>query len=462
LITRCRLCKFVMPNKLPHKDNKKVPKINTPTVRFNLKSSKPKSEPTSIRAVFRYGDPTKRLVYSSRLKIKPSQWDKKKQAPRTTAREYRSVMDKLNTMRKAIEDTHREHGDIPVKEFRHILDLKLRRTAPSTSNKIEKQYGEFIAWSEKWIDSKEETEDISFRTIQKFRTTIRKLKDFIDDKKERINPLSFEDVNWEFQKKYKRWLIGKKDNNANTISKEFKAIKQLLKGSYKEGKHNSNVMPMIKDFGFAEVDTKNKIEWTFSELEKIKTHNYPEEHLRRIADLTIIGSYTGLRISDWDKVNKNNITEINGKLFLDIVAYKTKQRLKFPVLPEILEILEKYDYKLPKVTQQHYNRTIKEVCRLAIPDSTFHRIHAKGMRTDSGRCPKWEYATSHACRRSFATNFFNLGYSPSLLRQITGHTTDQAFLNYVNADINKFSVEAGMEFLERWDNDRDKIKNQSI
>ena len=47
---------------------------------------------------------------------------------------------------------------------------------------------------------------------------------------------------------------------------------------------------------------------------------------------------------------------------------------------------------------------------------------------------KWELITTHTARRSFATNFYEMGFDASALMQITGHSTEAQFKKYINID----------------------------
>ena len=58
-------------------------------------------------------------------------------------------------------------------------------------------------------------------------------------------------------------------------------------------------------------------------------------------------------------------------------------------------------------------------------------------RTEKGKFEKWELVSSHIGRRSYATNNFDK-IPLRLVMNVTGHTTEKMFLNYVgksNKDI---------------------------
>lgn len=47
---------------------------------------------------------------------------------------------------------------------------------------------------------------------------------------------------------------------------------------------------------------------------------------------------------------------------------------------------------------------------------------------------KYQLAQSHMARRSFATNFYQLGIPAAHLMLITGHSTEKQFFEYINLD----------------------------
>ena len=68
--------------------------------------------------------------------------------------------------------------------------------------------------------------------------------------------------------------------------------------------------------------------------------------------------YTGLRVSDLRRVTLDTISEDRSMIIMR--ATKTDEAIKLPILPEAEEILSKYDYKLPFISDQKYNKAIKD------------------------------------------------------------------------------------------------------
>jgi len=47
---------------------------------------------------------------------------------------------------------------------------------------------------------------------------------------------------------------------------------------------------------------------------------------------------------------------------------------------------------------------------------------------------KWQAVSTHTARRSFATNFYEMGIPAINLMQITGHSSEKQFMGYINID----------------------------
>lgn len=87
---------------------------------------------------------------------------------------------------------------------------------------------------------------------------------------------------------------------------------------------------------------------------------------------------------------------------------------------------------MPKIpTDQHYNREIKKVCKLANINDKVMAETKKENLTVTAPVEKHELITSHTARRSFATNLYRRGIPSTQLMFLTGHKTEDAFMRYI-------------------------------
>ena len=97
-------------------------------------------------------------------------------------------------------------------------------------------------------------------------------------------------------------------------------------------------------------------------------------------------------------------------------------------------LMEKYNMKMPQVSNPNLNYYIKEVTRLAGIDEFVKITHKRGNKMVEETRPKYAWITSHTCRRSFCTNEFLQGRPIQLIMAISGHKTEKAFRRYIKAD----------------------------
>lgn len=113
----------------------------------------------------------------------------------------------------------------------------------------------------------------------------------------------------------------------------------------------------------------DKIFLTFDEIELIRKVELPE-HLDRIRNTFLFAFYTGLRHSDLFRLSKSNIVEYKGNTLISFVPQKTdsfysksRKKIEIVLIPEAVEIIEKYKetyYKaLPVISNQKMNEALK-------------------------------------------------------------------------------------------------------
>jgi integrase len=139
------------------------------------------------------------------------------------------------------------------------------------------------------------------------------------------------------------------------------------------------------------------------------------ETLSKTRDVFVLMCYLGIRFSDYKRITKNNIHNE----YLDIVMEKTNEPVSIPLHPHALEIIKRWNYNLPSISNPKLNKNIKKICKQAHIDEII-----KGT-------PKYKLVTCHTARRSFATNGYLSDVLIRDLMRITGHKKETTFLNYV-------------------------------
>jgi Site-specific recombinase XerD len=77
--------------------------------------------------------------------------------------------------------------------------------------------------------------------------------------------------------------------------------------------------------------------------------------LSRARDMFIFQTYTGLSYADMQNFSRDEVEFKEGINFIDGSRVKTGTGFYTPILPPAQKILDKYDYKLPVITNEKYN-----------------------------------------------------------------------------------------------------------
>lgn len=166
---------------------------------------------------------------------------------------------------------------------------------------------------------------------------------------------------------------------------------------------------------------------TEEELEIIRSCKINMPSIERVRDLFLFQCFTGLAYADFEKFDfEKDVEERNGKFIVADRRKKTNEDYKIVLLTPAIEILKKYDYKLPVISNQQYNIMLKVVAQYAGIDKNI---------------------TTHMGRHTFAVFALNNGVPIEIVAKMLGHTnirTTQIYAKVLNSE-----VEKGFALLER-------------
>jgi integrase len=369
-----------------------------------------------------------KLVYSTDLAIEPKYWemDKKKdnfqRAKRVkqfpTYPEFNTRLDFINTISK---DTFRkyvnDHNQQPtLKVYRDLLNLAFNKKAPIKHDLIS------FAEAFKLLVEARITKKVSVHTTQAYGQTIFHLKAF----KEATNTRTeFDNIDEDFYNDFVKYLTNIKKFSPNTIGKHIKHLKIFIR----EAKSlDSNIVDRTAKFTGMKEDT-DSIYLSHDELTELYNLDLTEnKRLEKVRDLFILGSYTGLRFSDFSRLTNENILEDRIK----IVSQKTKKPVSIPFHHTVKSIIEKYGCVFPQISNVKMNEYLKELGKLTkLLKVDIHAKKTRGGLEVSKKVKKHDLVTTHTARRSFATNAYLDGVPSLTIMAITGHSTEKSFLRYI-------------------------------
>lgn len=430
---KCKQLKMSKDTTIPAKGKGKV---KTHEVHFSLKEPN-SGKGTLIRAVFRYE--SGKLVYSTQCKILPSYWNKKKEKPHNLYKAehedlYKLVNKALEEIETAIESIHAQNPNLSLVDFRGALDIELGRELKATAVTTT-----LIGYINDYIERKSGTNELRPNTIKRYKTIRNKLIAFAEF---RNIELDFDSIDYSFRDHFIKWLYTETSTKSqNTVNRDLSMIQNILGKAFEEGKH-TNLIYTKKKFNVKTVKTSkyamNEAEvqtlYDFDDYsnEIITSKNVTPAFAEKVKDWYLVACYSSLRWSDFSDISSGNIVQIDGTSFIHKqTTVKTDEEVYIPVNENLLQILEKYDYKSPQMSSQRFNDAIKLVCESAgMTEKIMLKVSDKG---DKKTIPvrKCDAISAHTGRRTWATINYQKGYPILLLMQVTGHQKESTFLTYI-------------------------------
>lgn len=375
------------------------------SINFYLKNPK-STTPTRIYLQTLYKGT--KLKYTTSYKVKPVDWNSNKQIVK--AKNYSGYLQ----INKGLKDLSSLANDVynQILASDELLNpINFRQKLDEHLNKIDYDFFEYF---EDFISNRS---DLAKNTITDYKQTYIALKEFEFQSKTKIK---FENIDLNFYDKLKNYVLKKQGYSKNTFGKRIKVIKTVMKYSFDRGLHKNMIFQKKQ---FKVLKTTNKRPFlNIDDIFKIKDTEL-NSTLDKYRDIFIILCFLGIRFSDLNQVTKHNISIENNINRLTIKQNKTKDVISIPIHEEIIKILKKYDYIIPKVSEQNLNKNIKIICKQASISKEYIK---DGITLDFT-----DHVSSHDGRRSFATNAFLKGLPVSQIMEITGHKKESSFLTYV-------------------------------
>lgn len=156
---------------------------------------------------------------------------------------------------------------------------------------------------------------------------------------------------------------------------------------------------------------------TTEQINQIRSLEIASESIDKVRDLFIFQCFTGLSYADLFKFDFSTVIERKKKFFIRDARVKTQEEYFLMLLKPAMEILRKYDFKLPAISNYQYNLRLKVVQELAKIKLSLH---------------------SHMARHSFAVMALNMGVSIENLAKMMGHTdikTTQIYAKVLNKSV---------------------------
>ncbi len=395
----------------------------------------------------------KRIRGSTNIKTLPKYWNPQTQLLRNVV-EISKIRDDINEKLKKFDSFIYEKinsyhtNDLDEIQFRLKNDIEIFFDKKKKEDKPLRLL-EFYDWYIEHYKSHPlptTGKNMGNGTARTYKNAYRIIKEFSNT----MYQLDYNIITLNFYDDFMTFLIDR-DLSLNYIGTQIKILKTIMNASFEKDLHQC--LDFKKKYFKKPIEEVHNIYLTIEELKQIEKVDLSgfkntrvslnliitKDQAERARDLFLIGSFSGLRISDYKKLSSKNFINENGKRYLRVKSQKTEKFVTIPLHPVIKSILKKRNGKLPKyMHEQHINYAIKEIGKMAKINSNYLKEITKGGKKIILSDKKYKFIVSHTARRSFCTNAFKSGMPVIDIMQLSGHSTEKVFYNYIKLnDIEK-------------------------
>lgn len=225
-------------------------------------------------------------------------------------------------------------------------------------------------------------------------------------------------------KKYGSGLVGTENITNSTVANYHGKLKHLLKLAMREGELKTNPydvwQPDIKRTRYDIIDYLSE-----EELKKFMEWEPKRRAEFAVKDIFIFQCFTGLAYSDAQKFDIGNYRNENGKWIATTRRIKTGVPFVNVLLPPVVEVLERNEWKVPRICLDWYNEVLERIGK---------------------KCEFSIKLRSHIARHTFATMMLRNGVKIENLARMLGHTNITQTQRY--AKVLALSVQEEFEMIE--------------
>lgn len=394
---------------------------------FTYKLKEPKSDKETL-IYFRsyFLSENKNFIYSTGEKIIPTEWDFENRQPndlngRTKrAENHRSIKKQLDRYNSFFTEIVNRY-----KNINEELTLEIIRQRFNEEFKKIKSKDDFFRIYDEFIKEKENDfsgNAISNSTLKRYKCNKTLLEDFEQKTKHKLSLGKFDEKTFN---KLLKFCVEEREHSVNTVHRNIGLLKTfLLWALNKKYSFNNSFVNFKKPPKFR----TDEIALNIEQVEEIYAHDFSKnKKFERVRDLFIFGCVTGMRFGNYSTISKN---DVQGD-FIRVIDLKSKSKnLSIPLNNISKSILEKYEYKLPSISNQKMNEYIKDVFKELEFTQEIKKTMKYGDQLVEKNSEFWKRISSHTARRSFITIMKNKRVPDKVIMSYTGHTSLEVFNAY--------------------------------
>lgn len=396
------------------------------------------------------------VIISTGCTISSNDWDSESKMP----------LSSFTKKDKRIQITINQYEKAAIDSISAInLDDKLKITSDAIKKEIVKRVGKkdkIVTTNQTffsdYIDQKLTTSEFNKNTLKGHKSFNKQIKDF----EKKFSRIILEELSKEtIEKFFFSYLFKEGEYTNNSLCKIRGRFSTFLTKAKKDG---ISIGCSMEESGviFSRY-TPDDIRLDLHELKTLIELKIDKDYNQRVRDIFIILCFTGQRVSEYKLFHEGRVVKkvIGGidTTFIKLVPPELNNKKKvvyIPLLKPVLDIIGD-NYVFPEmVPESRINVIIKDLCEEAGIDERTEAIDIfNGGKTKKKNLLKFQMVKSHTARRSFISNFLELGIPDDCISRITGHrlnyNASKAFSSYVKLDdeVNVARFFKELEFLSK-------------
>ena len=347
----------------------------------------PNKKTSAIKIRYYIKSEKKSFIYSTGISIDPVNWNKENRMPKAKAGaagfELKQITNQLN---RYVEELHLSINNIEL-EKKLVTREQLKKRLNQRFKLVLVQKTTLLDHLDAFIEEKISLGKYQNRTIDKYNALKNKITHFKKDAK-------LSDINKKFMIDFVNFLRDNHKMTDITLNRNIGYIKTFIKWCKYSG------IKIDETYNQVTVSTRDADHIHLSRLQvQLLSTLELSKTLDKYRDLFLIGVYSGQRFSDYTVFKKSDV--INSRI--EKRAEKTDYKSYIPISKKLKGLLDKWEWRLPKVSNQKFNQNIKEVCRIAeFTDKVTKTTYIGNKKIESIE-PFYKRVGSHTARRTFIT-----------------------------------------------------------
>ena len=357
---------------------------------------------------------------SSGLSIHPKDWSKENRLPKLKrggdSYKNRRITDELIKLNEKLNKAIDSYGsDLTIGHLKQHFN---------PNKETENKYVYIEDYFTAFIDEKIKVQQVGKPAIQKYKVVLSKILSFQEFTNKKYTLTDFNDT---FFQDFIAFLRTEHDLYDNTLHRYINFFKTCLIWCTRKGYKINND---YKNISIKRHET-NDVHLTEEELKLLEEVELTGSK-EKARDLFLIGAYTGQRFSDYSIFERADVRE--GAIVKK--AKKTKVTSFIPLHSKLQKLLDKYKWKLPKISSQKFNIRIQQVCKELEINDSIKKVSYMGKNVKEEIFPKWKLIGSHTARRTFITLMSERGMVDHQLMQIAGIKDAKTLQKYKKFNLN--------------------------